>query len=167
MMSTPSTACENLLLLEDVADFQQHALQLAKQTRRHLAILSRTLDAPIYDNDAFVTAISQLARASRYTIIQLLVKDTDPLIERGHRLVRLSQKLSSKIILRKLTLEPNNSNEGFMLCDENGLLYKNNECEYRGFANDSATANIKHLRETFDYLWQHAVVEPRLQLLHI
>jgi hypothetical protein len=125
------------------------------------------LDAPIYDNDDFVTVISQLARASRYTTIQLLVKDTDPLIERGHRLTRLSQKLSSKIILRKLTVEPDNRNEGFMLCDKNGLLYKNDEREYRGFANDNAAANIKRLRETFDYLWQHAVVEPRLQMLHI
>lgn len=166
-MSTRSAHSETLFLLDGPADFQKHSQLLLDQTRRQLAILSRTLDAPIYDNNVFVSAISNLARSSRYTQIQILVKDTGPMIERGHKLARLAQRLSSKISLRKLIVEPDNGEMGFMLCDKTGLMYKNDEREYRGFADTQAAAEVKRLREIFDYLWQYAEPEPRLQLLHI
>lgn len=166
-MSTPSQHSKTLFLLEGPADFQEHAQLLLDHTRRQLAILSRTLDASIYDTEVFVSTVSNLARSSRYAQIQILVKDTEPLIDRGHKLARLAQRLSSKITVRKLTLEPENGEMGFMLCDKAGLLYKNDEREYRGFADSQAAAEVKRLREIFDYLWQYAEPEPRLQLLHI
>lgn len=166
-MSTPSQNSETLFLLEGISDFEDYALHLAGRSRRHLAILSRTLDAPVYDREAFVAVISDLARSSRYTQIQILVKDTEPLIERGHKLARLAQRLPSKITLRKMTLEPENGEMGFMLCDQTGLLYKNDECDYRGFADTEAAAGVKRLREIFNYLWQYAESEPRLQVLNI
>jgi hypothetical protein len=166
-MSTPSQLSDTLFMLEGPTDFQQHSLQLTQNARRHIAILSHTLDAHIYDNEAFSLAISALARSSSYAQIQLLVKHTDPLIERAHRLARLSQRLSSKIALRKLTLEPTNSEMEFMLCDATGLVFKNDAQTYRGFADSNAAAETKRLREIFDYLWQYAEPEPRLQLLHI
>lgn len=166
-MSIRSSHSESLFLLHDVSDFQQHASDLLSNTHRHLAILSQTLDAPVYDSDTFVSAVSELARSSRYVQIQLLIKDAEPVIERGHKLARLAQRLSSKVVLRKLTLGPANGDMGFMLCDQAGLLYKNDEREYRGFADSNAAAEVKRLRETFDYLWQYALPEPRLQILHI
>jgi hypothetical protein len=155
------------LLLNDLVDFQQQALMLVGATRRNLAILSRTLDAPLYDSEEFAAAISALARSSRYAQVQILVKDTAPIIERGHRLARLAQRLSTKVSLRKLTLEPANTDMAFMLCDNSGLLYKNDDLVYRGLADKKAHAEVKRLREIFDYLWQHAEAEPRLQQLHL
>jgi hypothetical protein len=96
-----------------------------------------------------------------------LVKNTQLLIERGHKLARLAQRLSSKVVIRKLTLEPENSEMAFMMCDSNGLLYKNDDQVYRGFANYAAAVEIKRLRETFDYLWQYAEPEIDLQQLYI
>lgn len=166
-MSTPSPLSDTLFMLEGPTDFQQHTLKMAENARRTIAIFSHNLDIPVYDNDVFSLAISALARSSRYAQIQLLVKHTDSLIERGHRLARLSQRLSSKIRLRKLTLEPSNSEMEFILCDTTALVYKNNAQEYRGFADSHAAVETKRLRGIFDYLWQYAEPEPRLQLLHI
>lgn len=166
-MSRQSSVSEALFLLESCEDFQQHGLNLAQTARRQIAILSTDLDIPLYDSEAFATAVSRLARASRYAQIQILVKDTRLLIERGHKLARLAQRLSSKILLRKLTVEPENSDMAFMLCDSDKLLYKNDDQVYRGFANYSAAVEVKPLRETFDYLWQYAEAEPDLQQLYI
>ena len=166
-MSQVSSVSDQLILLENCADFQQHALGLAKDARRHIAILSTDLDFPLYDQDEFVSALSQLVRGSRVAQIQLLVKHTKPLIERGHKLARLSQRLSSKVLLRKLTLQPENTDMGFMLRDNDGLLFKNDDLVYRGIANYAAAVEVKRLRETFDYLWQYAEPEADLQQLHI
>lgn len=166
-MSRQSSVSAALFLLEDCKDFQQHALNMAQNSRRHLAILSTNLDIPLYDSEEFATAISLLARTSRYAQVQILVRDTRLLIERGHKLARLAQRLSSKVLLRKLTLEPENSDRAFMLCDSDKLLYKNDDQVYKGFANYAAAVEVKALRGNFDYLWQYAEAEPDLQQLHI
>ena len=166
-MSQTSSVSDQLILLENCTDFQEHALSLAQDARRQIAILSTDLDIAVYDRDEFVSAISQLVRISRFAQVQILVKNTKPLIERGHKLARLSQRLSSKVLLRKLTLQPENADMGFMLRDNDGLLFKNDDLVFRGFANYAAAVEVKRLRETFDYLWQYAEPEPDLQLLHI
>ena len=166
-MSKVSEASPDLLLLEGISDFQEQALTLIAQARRNIAILSSNLDAQIYGSSEFVDAISQLARSSRNAQIQILVKDTKPLVESGHKLAKLSQRLSSKIILRKLTVEPDDKDMAFMLCDGSALLYKNDDTLYKGFANYSAAVEVKRLRETFDYIWQYGELDPELQVLNI
>lgn len=166
-MSRQSSVSDALFLLENVSDFQEQALKLVQSAQRQLAILSTNLDPLVYDTEEFVSAASQFARSSRYAQITVLVKNTQSLIDRGHRLARLSQRLSSKVQLRKLTLQPENTDMAFMLCDSNMLLYKNDDQIFQGFVNYAAEVEVKRLRETFDYVWQHAIPEVNLQQLSL
>jgi CO dehydrogenase/acetyl-CoA synthase gamma subunit (corrinoid Fe-S protein) len=166
-MAEQSKVSEQLWLLEGIADFSEHNLAVIKQGRRNIAILTRDLDAPVYGSNEFVQALSDFARSSRNANVQILVKDTKTAIETGHPLVRLAQRLSSKIMIRKMTVEPNNKEMGFLLCDTNKLVYKNDERVYRGFANYAAAREIKPLSEEFNYLWQYGEAELEFQILHI
>lgn len=166
-MAEQSRVSENLWLLDGVEDFRHYSLALIKENRRALAILSRDLDALVYGNTELVEAISAFSRSSRHTQVQILIKDTKPAIESGHLLIRLAQKLSTKILVRKMTVEPNNKDMAFLLGDSDKLLYKNDDSAYRGFFNSSAARELKPLREEFNYLWQYAEPEPEFQLLYI
>jgi len=166
-MSDVSTTHPELFLLDNMQDFKTHALKLAEESRRTIVILSRHLDPEIYNSTEFSDAISRFVRSSPNAQVQILVKNTKHLVESGHKLVKLHQRISSKILLRKLTVEPDDSEMGFMLCDTNALLYKNDDSVYRGFANYAATVEVKRFREQFDYVWQYAEPEPELQLLNI
>jgi hypothetical protein len=166
-MSEVSSVSADLFLLDSQQDFQEQSLKLIGQARRSIAILSRDLDEQIYGTNEFVQAISNFVRSSRNAHVQILVKDTKLLVERGHNLAKLHQRLSSKILLRKLTIEPQNTEMGFMVCGTSALLYKNDDTNYKGFANFNAAVEVKHLRETFDYIWQYGEAEPELQMLNI
>ncbi|MES2823154.1 MAG: hypothetical protein V4732_06120 [Pseudomonadota bacterium] len=166
-MSTQSPSSPDLFLLDCSEDFHSFALKLLAQSRRNICILSRDLDPAIFNTEEFVDAISQIARNNRNAQVQVLVKDTQPLLENGHKLVKLAQRLPSKINIRKLTQEPDDKKMGFILCDTHSLVYKNDEAAYKGFANYNAAAEVKHFREIFDYIWQYAETEPELQQLHI
>jgi len=166
-MAEQSSVSEYLWLLDGLDDFQQQSLLLVQQSIRQIAILTRDLDAPVYDTAEFIQALSNFARASRHAQVQILVKDTKPAIERGHKLIRLTQRLSGKIQLKKMTVEPNNSEMGFMLCDNSQLLYKNDEATYRGFANFQAMREVRQLREQFNYVWQYAQEEPEFKQLSL
>lgn len=166
-MAEQSNLSEHLWLLDGLEDFRQHSLELVTHNRRSLAILTRNLDALVYGTPAFAESISMFSRSSRQAQVQILIKDTKPAIESGHLLIRLAQRLPSKILVRKMTLEPNNKAMAFMLGDSDKLLYKNEDSVYRGFFNRAAAREIKPLREEFNYLWQYAEPEPEFQVLHI
>ncbi len=166
-MAEQSSASNDLWLLDGIDDFRHYTLELIKQNRRSLAILTRDLDALVYGSAEFVEAVSAFTRSSRHTQVQILIKDTKPAIESSHLLIRLAQRLSSKILVRKMVVEPNNKEMGFILGDIDKLLFKNDDTVYRGFFNSNAAREIKPLREEFNYLWQYAEPEPEFQLLHI
>ena len=166
-MAEQSNASEHLWLLEGLMDFTEHNLALVKQSRRNIAILTKDLDAALYGSSEFVQALSDFCRANRNANVRILVKDTRTAIATGHPLVRLAQRLSSKILIRKMTVEPNNKAKGFVLFDMDKLLYKNDEGVYRGFANYAAARELKPLAEEFNYLWQYGEAEPEFQILHI
>ncbi len=162
-MAEQSAVCKELWLLDGLEDFRRYSLELVKHCHRQIAILSYELDEPVYGDANYVQAISDFVRSSRHIHMQILVKDTKRAIEYGHPLVKLAQRLSSKIQLRKLTQQPNNQEMGFMLGDTSKLLYKNDDSHYRGFFNSAAAREVKQLREEFNYLWQYAEPEPEFQ----
>ena len=166
-MAEQSSVSADLWLLDGATDFRVHSEQLVAQSRRSIAILTRDLDALVYATPEFVQHISDFVRSTRNAQVQILIKNTKPAIESGHTLVRLAQRLSSKILVRKMTVEPNNKDMGFMLGDTDKLLYKNDDAVHRGFFNSAAASEIKSLREEFNYLWQYGELEPEFQLLHI
>lgn len=166
-MAEQSSASETLWLLDGVTDFRIYSEQLITHSRRSIAILTRDLDTLVYATPECVQHLSDFVRSSRNAQVQILIKDTQPAIETGHLLVRLAQRLSSKILVRKMTVEPNNKEMGFMLGDTDKLLYKNDGAVHRGFFNSAAASETKSLREEFNYLWQYGELEPALQVLHI
>ncbi|MCE3253798.1 MAG: hypothetical protein K0Q67_2818 [Cellvibrio sp.] len=166
-MAEQSSASETLWLLDGITDFRSYSEQLIKQSRRSIAILTRDLDALVYGTPECVQQLSDFVRSSRNAQVQILIKDTKPAIETGHLLTKLAQRLSSKILVRKMTQEPNNKEMGFMLGDTDKLLYKNDDALHRGFFNNAAASEIKGLREEFNYLWQYSEPEPEFQSLHI
>ncbi len=166
-MAEQSKASKDLWLLRSADDFREHSLKLLYSCSRQIYVLSKNLDSNIYGQSQFLDLLSRLARSGSQVEIKFLVKDFKPAIQSGHPLIKLAQRLSSKIQLKKLTHTPENNDMGFMVSDLRSLLYQNDERVYQGFANYNAAAEIKKLRDEFQYLWAHAEVEKELQLLHI
>tara|TARA_R110000850_G_scaffold14353_20_gene45975 strand:+ start:3281 stop:3781 length:501 start_codon:yes stop_codon:yes gene_type:complete len=154
-------------LFDSLEDNIHHTLALISRARRTLYILSHQLEALVYNRDDVVAAISRFARRARDCQVHILVRDTADLLERGHQLARLHQRLPSKVQLRKLTIEPNNQKMGFMAADRELLIYKNDDTQAAGFANFKAAQEVKTLVDEHQRIWQHAITEPGLRILHL
>lgn len=150
-----------------VTDRASVALELAQQSRRHLRLLSHSLDHELFDRDDFAGAISQLARNSRFSEIRLLVLEVRPIVERGHRLLELCRRLSTTLQIRRADCGPETIKENFIVADDRGVLcYPVREPEKawadfnnRPLADDYATQ--------FDELWHRGINDPELRLIHI
>jgi len=166
-MAEPSQSVKDLWLLDGLEDFREHSLKALGFARRQVLILTQNLDPEVFAQEDFVDALSVLARSSRHVSIRILIRDTQLAKDIFHPLVKLAQRLSSTIEIRKISQEPDNNEREFICCDSEWLVYKNDFQTYRGFVNYAAHQEVKRLQEEFTYLWEYAEEEPDFKLLFI
>ncbi|UTF60309.1 hypothetical protein [Gilvimarinus sp. DA14] len=167
MHSSDDLNQQHLQRLESLQEFIDHTHKIIGLGRRKLSILSHQLDPYIYHREDTSRLVSRFCRQSRDAQVRILVRDTSDLVDRGHLLAKLHQRLPSKVQLRKLTIEPTNVQMGFLIVDTQYLLYKNDDLQHSGFANYRAFAEIKNLMEDFDRAWEHGEPDPNLRILNI
>ncbi len=147
--------------------FAQTALKLVRRSHRKIRIFSHHLDPTIYGSAAFSEAMYALATSHPQASILLLVRDPLWLSQNTHRLVHLYHRLSSSIQLRKLNPESHALHTDFMLIDQTGLLYKQEEDRYVGYAILHAPIEGKELGLEFDALWENSIPDPEVKRLYL
>ena len=164
-MSTPSSVSDKLLILDSAGDFIEHTDRVLADARRGVNILSHKLDPQVLDRDELATHLARLATRAREARVRILVRDPRDMIERGHRLLRLAQKLPSKVSIRKIGVEPDDTHMGFVTADTSRLVFKNADSHYAGFVDYQGARQIKALIERFNHCWEHAEDDPNLRQL--
>lgn len=106
MAEQASESDTSLILIDELEDFTKHSVQVVEASRREVLLLSKTLDPAIYNNEPFYQSILDLARSDRNVQVRILVKDIQPVVEQGHRILNLARRLSSKVEIRKLLSRP-------------------------------------------------------------
>lgn len=153
----------DLIRMEQVDQFRTFALELAKKARFSIIIFSEDLEAWLYDNEEFSQALIELVQRTRNSSVRFLVRDTKTLLERGHRLLRLSHQASEKIHIRKLPSMLSEKYPCYMIADDNGLLFRQDPQVIQGIGYNDYRARIKPLLEEFKLLWARSTVDPDLR----
>lgn len=164
-MSRPPDQTQQPRLIDGPDAFRRALLHAATQTRRTFSLYSPDLAGDVYDLPELADALSEIARRHRQAQVQILVRETRALVEHGHALVRLAQRLPSKVTLRRLTNDIETQAIAFALGDREHLVYQNDPDTYHGFYDEHAGARVKTLREIFDRAWETAEEDPRLRQL--
>lgn len=143
------------------------ALDLARQCRRQLRLLSNDLDPEMFDRADFIDAVSRLARTVRNAEIRLLVLDVKPIVQRGHGLLELQRRLSSKVRMRRADCAPTDIAENYLVADRSGVLcYPLREPEQAWIDYHNRPVADDYCAQ-FDELWERAIDDPQLRLLHL
>ncbi len=143
------------------------ALSMVRQAARSIDIVSRHLDPQMYDNSEFCGAVSRLIVASQRARVRVLLRRTDPIVKRGHRLVTLSQRLSSYIEMRVPTKEFDEYNAAFLIVDTAGVIYRTHSDRFDGTADFNDPRAAQDLGRQFEEMWQTAVPDANLRRSHL
>lgn len=150
-----------------VLDRRATALDIARQTRRQLRILSNQLDPAIYDHADFAHALSQLVRGYRNADVRLLILDSSNLSSGNHAVLMLQRRLSSAIRIRKIGDVTETIDENYVVADARALFcYSLREPEM-AWADYNNLPLAQDYAARFDQLWQHAVEDPNLRILQL
>lgn len=132
-----------------------HLRYLANCARRQISIISNDLMRDIYHNEDLYQALLSFLRDNRNARIRILVADSQNLIQESHLLTRLTQRLPSKMQIRKLLDDADTPDECYALFDRRALLLFNDESSALGFANYDNSPLCLSMLEKFDLLWQY------------
>lgn len=150
-----------------IQDFRSAAQDLIQQTEQDLRILSVQLDPDVFDNTEITDCISALARKSRYTQIRLLVLESRQLSARGHRLLNLHRRLSSKIALRCSNTPAHDIKESLIIADQSAFIAQSIRDPDKCWGNYNNKPVAQSYIEYFDQLWEHATEDKNLRQLEI
>ena len=139
------------------------ALSMVRQATRGIEIISRQLDPRMYDNREFSEAVNQLVVGSRRARVRVLLRDTDAVVKRGHRLVTLFQRLSSFIELRVPARDFDEYNAAFLIVDGVGVIHRTLSDRFEGTVNFNDPRTVRELTRQFEEMWQTALPDPGLR----
>ncbi|MCB1841512.1 MAG: hypothetical protein KDI09_00990 [Halioglobus sp.] len=147
--------------------FGAYATALCATARRQVCILSPALERAAFDNEGLAEALSALARHSRQADIRILVSDVQAIVQRGHRLLALAQRLPSKVRMQRLDEHPQWNGETCVIRDRNGVLALPGHPARTGYYEPESRARAQQHLEVFNTLWNSSVSDPQLRALSL
>jgi phosphatidylserine/phosphatidylglycerophosphate/cardiolipin synthase-like enzyme len=129
-------------------------LALISKASREIVIMTRDLDPKVFDDSEIISALRDFLLSSRRVRLRILLKQPDAIARRGHRLLELTQRLTSFTEIRVPAAEFSTHNTAYVVVDEVGILYRSFADRFEASVsfNDRNLAREK-MRE-FEEIWQ-------------
>jgi hypothetical protein len=108
-----------------------------------------------------------MVRDYRNADVRLLIGDSSNLSPSSHALLALQRRLSSAIQIRKIGHVTETIDENYLVADGCGLLCFSTREPEMAWADYNNVPLATDYTTRFDELWQHAVEDPNLRLLHL
>ncbi len=153
--------------ITDQASLAGAVAHVAREVRRTLYVYTADLEPRIYDAAPFIDAIRQTATESRRADIRFLVRDIDPALKAGHRLIELARQLTSFIGIRVAPVQGDLQSDAFLIADQRAVLTRSLASRPEGQLrmNDPRAAVV--LINRFRNLWEESAAVPDLRRLHL
>lgn len=158
---------DTVLRLDGPDQFAQATLALVAQARRELCIVSPDLEPERFNNADFASALTRLARRSRWSDIRILIADPTVAVRWGHKVVTLSQRLTSTIRIRQLDDEDIDARETWMLADDICLLRRDDPGVLKGSLVARAIPHGPRAAEKFAEWWERSREIADFRQLHL
>lgn len=155
------------LTINDRQENYQALLNMIDKGRRSLHIYSRYLDGKLYDRQEFNTAIRRLANRHPQSQVRILLRDIEPLVKHGHRLIELSRHLSSSMEIRVIHKDFAEYNESFFIVDQRAVLHRKLADRYEGIINYNDPALARYLLHHFNEVWEQSQVPTDARRLYL
>ncbi len=148
----------------------EHALVAAhmiEQARLRIDIISRTLNARIYDQARIIEGIKTMVRNQDRAEVRIIVRDSGPMVRDGHRLLLLGQRLNTFIRIRALPRHYQEYNSALLLVDDSAYIRQPIADLYEAEASFNDLRTVRDLRANFEEIWHSSEPDPECRRLSL
>jgi len=144
------------------------SLNLINAARRELCIYSRDLDPVLFESDAALEALKRVAISGRGASIRIIVQEPRLVVARGHRLLPLTQRLTSVFALRTPVNEDDlQYPSAFLINDTSGYYFRVLGTRFEGEVVNYAPGRHAQLLEYFNQVWERSEPSEDLRQLSL
>jgi hypothetical protein len=140
-----------------------HALALLQQARRSLCIYTDDLEPWLYHHSSIEEACRRFLLANPKNRLRILVKDLSRSVKDGHRLLSLSRRLTSNLLIRKLHPDYPAEDASFLLADSSSMLVRPEHGQFAGYALYQNPGRVRLQQRAFDLAWDTSILDPDLR----
>lgn len=164
---TKETQPNSYIQLRHELDKLTHSLRLVSDAKRSIDIRSHLLHRPIFADFEFVAQLRQFCQNSRYQKVRILLNQTQDMVQNGHRLLDLAQRLPSFIEIRLCHKDFIDPRQEFIVVDQTAYLRWLFDNEIKAVVDSHDRGHSKQLTHEFNKLWQYANPASELRRLGI
>lgn len=140
---------------------------LISQARYGVDIVTRDLDAAVYDDAELLERLKGFVLDRRRVKVRILLRDPGPALRAGHRLIPLARQLSSFFEIRVPAVQHRDFNQAFIVVDRAGYVHRELAERFDGTASFHDPMGAEALRRQFEEMWEPASASPDLRRLHL
>jgi len=146
---------------------QDAILKLTSAAQNQVSIISRCLDPTIFNNEDFISNASEFILRTKTSSIRILVHDTNSIVKNNHRILTLSQRVSSKIQIRTICNDYVYFNQSYLVADSIAYIHNPKSDLYDAEVNFNDPDKSKELMDTFKNIWELSQQEAEVRRLCI
>ncbi len=150
--------------LKSEEEYIEAVESLCDQALRYVYIKARIAPKLLSHEDT-LSALSKFVRRSRHSFCYILLDEPEWLMKDDSALLRLSRRLSEKVIIKKFEDETEEEFGCAILNDDSSIIYMPADHRAAGFSSMSDRPNQKSLREQFIKQWQQSSIATSLRTL--
>jgi predicted GNAT family N-acyltransferase len=144
------------------------SLNLIAAARRELCIYSRDLDPALFESDAALEALKRIAISGRGASIRIVVQDPRAVVARGHKLIPLTQRLTSVFSVRTPIQDDDlQYPSAFLINDVSGYYFRVLGTRFEGEVVNYAPGRHAQLLEYFNQVWERSESSEDLRQLSL
>jgi len=155
------------IALESSLEHKVVSMSLMDQAKRSIDILTYDLEPKIYDNREMYNRFRQFAIRNRHSHIRILIHDAKPVVQKGHILIDIIQRLTSSIEVKRLSIQDRQLTNGYLIADKTGYVIRPEITRFEGRVEFNNRYTARELSDEFESAWLHADPEPELRRLHL
>ena len=157
-----------LIQFDSEHDAREALLHILGTARRTVEIFSPLLDHALFGDPRCIDLMSAFARRAPHAHARILIIDSKLVVARGHPLLELARRLSSKIQLLKVPDNwPMDARRSFAVADGRAIWWLPDHIAPTGWADAHNSVQAQRVLLEFDKLFERAVQDPGLRLLKL
>jgi predicted GNAT family N-acyltransferase len=159
---------DNLLTSVDRDTARAAVLAVIATARREVSIYMRELEADIYDHADVIEALKQVAISGSNSSIRILIQEPTGARADAHRLVALSQRLTSSFSFRSPIEEIDHQYPGcFVVSDRGAWFERSLASRFDGEGSTHGPGRKAQLQDMFNAIWERSVESAEMRRLEI
>ncbi|MDH3646005.1 MAG: hypothetical protein OER80_04455 [Gammaproteobacteria bacterium] len=153
--------------LDTPGDYATAVIDLLNTARQSVEIFSPDLNPVVFGSSDLIAAVRSFVTRNKHSTMRVLIRDTGPLTRDDHRFLAVAQRISSKIIVRKLATDFYSRDDAFVIADDTQYALRKQASSWAGLYDQTRPEVARQRLTAFEEMWAHSVPDPGIRRLHI